>query len=71
MLRSQVLQRNALIVELLDKKQELSRDLANILLRQLTVKSCCKLIQILVSFRDRQSDLLCNVKGVTWLAVLA
>ena len=71
MLRGQVLQSNALAVELLDEKQELSRNLADILLRQLTVESCRELVQILVSFRDRQSDLLCDVKRVTWLAVLA
>ena len=71
MLRGQVLQSNALAVELLDEKQELSRNLADILLRQLTVESCRELVQILVSFRDRQSDLLCDVKGITWLAVLA
>ena len=71
MLRGQVLQSNALAVELLDEKQELSRNLADILLRQLTVESCRELVQILVSFCDRQTDLLGDVKRVTWQAVLA
>ena len=71
MLWGQVLQRNALAVELLDEKQELSRNLADILLRQLTVESCRELVQILVSLRDGKPDLLGDVKSVTWLAVLA
>ena len=71
MLRGQVLQRDPLAVELLDEKQELSRNLADILLRQLTIESCRKLVQILVSFCDMQPDLLGDVKRVTWLAVLA
>ena len=58
-------------MELLDEKQELSCNLADILLRQLAVESCRELVQILVSFCDRQLDLLGDVKGVTLLAVLA